>query len=175
MRSLLKRLRPSRRTWLRLARDVTILLVVYAAVSLWQARHLVSGPVPPLTAVATDGHVIDLAGLHGRPVLVMFWGTWCPLCRAELGTLQSLSQDWTVVTVAMDSGDAAHIRAFMRARHLDFTVIPDDDGALARRWGVVAVPAGFVLAPSGQIRFRLIGLTSSWGLRARLWLARSGV
>ncbi|OBS09530.1 protein disulfide oxidoreductase [Acidihalobacter prosperus] len=174
MSAWLRRLRPGRRTWLRLGRDAAILLVVYAAVSLWQTRHLASGSAPALAAHAIDGSPVSLDALHGRPVLVMFWGTWCPICRTELSTLQALSRDWAVVTVAMDSGDAAKIRAFMRERHLDFTVIADPQGAMSRRWGVVAVPAGFVIGPAGQIRFRLVGLTSSWGLRARLWLARGG-
>lgn len=166
--------RPGRRTLLRLARDAAILLAVYAGVSLWQTRHLASGAAPALAAVATDGAAVSLDALHGRPVLVMFWATWCPICRTELGTLQSVSRDWSVVTIALDSGDAAKLRAFMRKHGLNFKVIVDPHGELSRRWGVVAVPAGFVLDPSGRIAFRLVGLTSGWGLRARLWLARAG-
>jgi peroxiredoxin len=165
------RWRPSRRGLLRFGRDALIVALVYAAVFAWKGRDMAEGPAPGLRAMDIAGQSVDLAALRGRPVLVQFWGTWCPICRMELGSLQTLSQDWQVVTVAMQSGQEHEIRAFMREHGLDYTVISDPDGAIARRWGVSAVPAGFVLGPAGTIRFRVVGLTSLWGLRARLWWA----
>lgn len=165
------RWRPTRRGLLRFGRDALIVGLVYAAVFAWKGRDMAHGQAPALRASDLAGQTVDLAALRGRPVLVQFWGTWCPICRMELGSLQALSRNWQVVTVAMQSGKEGEIRAFMRKHDLSYTVISDPDGAIARRWGVSAVPAGFVVGPAGNIRFRVVGLTSLWGLRARLWWA----
>ncbi|APZ44390.1 protein disulfide oxidoreductase [Acidihalobacter ferrooxydans] len=165
------RWKPTRRGVLRLARDALILLLIYVAVLAWKGRNMAGGAAPPLRATDIAGQHVDLAAFRGKPVLVQFWGTWCPICRMELGSLQTLSQHWQIVTVAMQSGSTADIRAFMHKHHLDYTVISDPDGRIAQRWGVSEVPAGFVIGPKGDIRFRVVGLTSLWGLRARLWWA----
>lgn len=164
-----RRWRPTRRGLLRFGRDVLVIGLLYAAVFAWKGRGMAEGPAPALRAVDLAGRSVDLAAMRGRPVLVQFWGTWCPVCRMELESLQALSRDRQVVTVAMQSGEESEIRAFMRKHHLNYTVIADPDGGIARRWGVSAVPAGFVIGPSGRIRFRVVGLTSLWGLRARMW------
>lgn len=59
----------------------------------------------------------------------------------------------------------------MREHELDFPVVNDPDGSIARAWGVHAVPASFILSPDGQIRFVEVGYTTGIGIRLRLWLA----
>jgi len=78
-----------------------------------------------------------------------------------------------VVSVALHSGDAAEIQRYMAAEGLAFTAVPDETGALASQWGVPGVPATFVLDPAGRIAYATPGLSSEWGLRARLWAAKA--
>jgi predicted transcriptional regulator len=49
----------------------------------------------------------------------------------------------------------------------------DEDGAVAAAWGVRGVPTAFVVDGDGQIRYVTTGVTTRWGLRLRLWLARA--
>lgn len=60
---------------------------------------------------------------------------------------------------------------YMQEQGIAFPVLTDRDGALSRAWGVHAVPASFIIAPDGQIRFIEVGFTTGIGLRLRLWLA----
>ena len=53
----------------------------------------------------------------------------------------------------------------------DSEAIADDDSDISEAWGVRVVPAHFVVDPAGNIRFRVVGYTTTWGLRARLWWA----
>ena len=53
--------------------------------------------------------MVDLAALHGKPVLVNFWATWCPPCREEMPSLTRLAQQFDpgsfeVLTVSVDEG-----------------------------------------------------------------------
>jgi peroxiredoxin len=151
--------------------NLLLILVILGGVQWWKARLMASGEAPPLNAVGLDGRTLDLVDLRGQPVLVHFWATWCPVCRLENGTIDAIARDHRVVTVALQSGDTAEIQRYMTAEGLSFQVMQDETGALASQWGVPGVPATFILDPAGRIAFSTPGISSEWGLRARLWAA----
>jgi thiol-disulfide isomerase/thioredoxin len=152
--------------------EALAIIAVVVAVSLWQTRGLPEGPAPDLAGTGIDGKPIDLAEIikaaNGKPVLVAFWATWCPVCKAEDGNLQSISADHPVLTVAMQS---ERIGEHMQERGLTFATIDDPQAALANAWNVRGVPAHFVVDGAGKVRFRVVGYATTWGLRARLWWA----
>jgi alkyl hydroperoxide reductase subunit AhpC len=84
-----------------------------------------------------------------------------------------LQKDWPVLTIAMQSGNASDIKKHMQEESLEWTVIADPKGEIARLYGVRGVPANFVLDAEGNVRFRESGFTTGPGLRARLWMADS--
>ena len=105
-------------------------------------------------------------------MLVHFWASWCRICALGQDAIKAIARDWPVITVAMQSGSAVDVRHHLQQAGLDFPVINDPDGRIARRFGVVAVPASFVVDARNHIAFRERGYTSEAGLRIRLWLAR---
>lgn len=147
-------------------------IIAVVAVSLWQTRGLPDGPAPALAGTAEDGTPLDLADIvkaaGGKPVLVAFWATWCPVCKAEDGNLQSISTDTPVLTVAMQSEQIAQ---HMQSRGLSFATIDDASASLAGAWNVRGVPSHFVIDGTGKVRFRVVGYATTLGLRARLWWA----
>lgn len=171
MLSFLRRL-----SWKKLTREVLIVLAIVAGVSLWQVRGLPEGPAPALAGTLLDGRTVSLEdavrAAGGQPVLVAFWATWCPVCKAEDGNLESIARDHPVLTVAMQSEDATAVAKHMRERGLSFPVINDPDGVLAAGWRLRGVPAHFVVDGQGIIRFRVVGYATELGLRARLWFVR---
>lgn len=152
--------------------EALAIIAVIIAVQLWQARGLPEGPAPVLAGVGIDGRPLDLAEVvrdaNGKPVLVVFWATWCPVCKAEDGNLQSVSTDHPVLSVAMQSENVAK---HMQERQLTFVAVNDPDAALATIWKVRGVPSHFVVDGQGNVRFRVVGYATEWGLRARLWWA----
>ena len=160
-----------KRKWLRWVRDILLVVLAIGAVQWWQKRDLVAGAAPPLAGQLLDGGWVDLQEYRGNPVLVHFWASWCPICRAEEGSIDSIAQDLPVLTVATGSGSEADIRSYLNDNRLAFPVLLDDTGKLARQWGIVGVPTSFVIDPKGQIAFATVGYTTEIGLRLRLWLA----
>ena len=166
--------------WRSHALTLLTLLLVYAGMHLWQTRHLPSGPAPAFSAPAAGpqaGRVLDFEQWRnshpGRAMALHFWADWCPICRAEENSISRLQQNWPVLGVAMQSGDAAHVQAVLHHRSLDWLTVIDPDGALARRYGLSSVPAFIVIDAQGRIRFADVGYTTEAGMRLRLWWAQT--
>ena len=167
---LLTALRDPRRLK-RWAGELMLLVAILTAIALWQNRDLPSGSAPPLAGLRNDGVAVDLASAT-TPTLVVFWATWCPVCRAEAGNIEAVARDWAVLSVAMQSGDAAAITQYLRKEELTTPAVVDEGGDLARSWRVSGVPAHLIVDAAGNIRFRVVGYATEWGLRARLWWAQ---
>lgn len=157
--------------WRRWVLEALVLVAVVLGVHLYQTRDTVNGPAPPLAGTGLNGEALSLKQLHGRTVLVQFWATWCPVCRAQEGSIQAISEDWPVLSVALEDTPVEALRAYMQKEGLDFPVLRDTDGALAARYGVRGTPTAFIVDPAGRIRFTEVGYTTGWGLRLRLWWA----
>ncbi|WP_089725335.1 protein disulfide oxidoreductase [Candidatus Thiosymbion oneisti] len=151
--------------------QLVLILAIFMVLHWWRSEPLASGDAPALTGDLAGGGRFDLDGLQGKPVLVHFWATWCPVCRFGDDTIAAIAEDFNVITVAIQSGGAAEIMGHLSRASLSFPVIPDSDGVLATAWGVSGVPASFVLDGSGRIRFATVGYTTGIGLRGRLWVA----
>ena len=160
-----------KRPWQRWLIDIGLIFVVVFGVHLWQTRNLPVGAAPGLQGKMLSGEKSALQDLRGKPVLVHFWATWCPICRTEEGSIDSLAEDYTVLTVATGSGSAAEISSHLSENKLNFPVMMDEDGMLGMAWGVRGVPSSFIVDAHGQIRYIAVGYTTELGLRVRMWLA----
>ncbi len=147
------------------------LLVAFFSARTFVDRELAGGTAPEIQAFAVDGKAFDLSQFEGKPALIYFWASWCSICKAMRHSIDAIAADYPVMTLALQSGDAAEVKRFMKAQRINIPVVPDPDGAIGRRYGIHGVPAAFVLGPDGSIRFATVGYTSELGLRVRLWLA----
>ena len=152
--------------------NIGLALLILGGVQWWQARPLAKGEAPPLAGLDQTGTWVERRDLRGEPVLVHFWASWCPVCRAMDGFVDAIARDHRVLTVALQSGEAGEILSYLEAADLDFPVVSDPDGAIARRWGVGGVPASFVIDSEGRIASATVGLSTEPGLRLRLWAAK---
>ena len=159
------------RRLLRLSAEIIVFFALLLAVERFMTRDALRGSAPPLEAVTSGGKVVNLAQLKGKPAVVYFWATWCPICKIEKSTLDGLGQDHPMLTVALQSGDMQTVRKYLDKEHLNWAVAADEQGDIARDWGVQGVPTVFVLDSTGAVRFVTRGYTSAWGLQARLWWA----
>ena len=158
-----------------------MVLVLYGGIHAWQTRSVPSGPAPTFTAPAAGPQAasgtIDLASWRaahpGQAVALHFWADWCPVCRTEEHSVSRIIRDWPLLSVAMQSGNAARVQAVLTKRGLDWHTAIDADGQIAKRYGLASVPALVVIDPQGQIRFAEFGYTSEIGMRLRLWWAQN--
>ena len=127
-----------------------------------------SGPAPRVGAEAPDftladinGNKVTLSSLRGKPVMINFWATWCPPCRAEIPEIVKLYNDtggnaggrpYEVLGVATQS-DSATIKAFSQEFNMTFPLLPDTDGRVVSSYHVLPIPTTFFIDRDGIIRY----------------------
>ena len=162
--------------WQRWLIDAALIAAVFAAVQLWQTRHVPAGPAPafagPLAAGGQGSLAAWRAAHPGGPVAVYFWADWCPICKAQQGSISGLAEGWPVLTVAMQSGDPADVAKVLAERGLAWPAVVDEDGAITARYGLAGVPALAVIDADGQLRSVAVGYTTALGMHLRLGWAK---
>lgn len=158
--------------WRKWARDLLILAIILIVMRVWQQRDMPEAQPPALQAITLEGKPYNLPRHPERPLLVHFWASWCPICRVEQDSIAAIARDHPgTLTLAMQSGKPDEVAQYLKQLGVNYPVVNDPDGTIAASWGVHSVPASFIIAPDGSVRFIEIGYTSEIGLRLRLWLA----
>jgi len=107
-----------------------------------------------------------------EPLIVHFWGTWCPICRFEASTIDKLSEKYNVITIAVNSGSDEQLQTYMQENELDYRVINDAQGALAQKFDIDVYPTTLIYNGKGELSFSEVGYITSVGLEARLALIK---
>jgi thiol-disulfide isomerase/thioredoxin len=106
------------------------------------------------------------------PLVLHFWGTWCPICKQEAPNIQTISENYNVLTVAVDSGNDKRLKDWLKSRNLSFSVYNDTTGSLAKKFKIKVFPTTIIFDRSGKIKFIESGYTSTLGLISRIKLAQ---
>lgn len=151
--------------------EISIVIVVLVSIRAWTQRDIISGQVPLLSAKTLTGETINLATQRQQPLLIHFWASWCPVCEFEQNSIQSISSDYPVLSIAMSSGTNDEIMAYMKKSGINFKVVNDIAGTWVNHFGIKGVPVSFIVDNNNNIKFKEVGYTTEWGLRLRLWWA----
>lgn len=118
----------------------------------------------------TNNQKVHFDTFKDAPLLVHFWATWCPTCKVEASNIERISKRYNVLTIAVQSGSNEEINHFMKERDLDYRVINDNNGILAKRFNITAYPTTLIYNSRGELKFTEVGYSTTLGLEARLGL-----
>lgn len=110
---------------------------------------------PGFILAGLDGRPLQLSALHGRPVLLNFWATWCDACRQEMPHIERFYQGnrGRLAVVGVDIGEpAATVSAFVRQYGYTWRFVLDADRKVTTRYEIRYIPTSVWLDGRGAVR-----------------------
>ena len=150
--------------------------LIAGALWIWLSREPVSvssqGPLqapqaglftPDFSLSSIDGIEVSLSDLSEAPIIINFWASWCPPCRAEMPDFQQAyleysDTDLVLVSINSTSQDSLQdVLSFVEINQLTFPILLDTTGTVTRTFNVHSLPTTFFIDRNGIIKKVLIG------------------
>ena len=139
---------------------ILVLLLVFGTTASAQVEEGVDAP--NFTLKNLEGKEVSLSDFRGKHVLVNFWATWCGPCKIEMPSLEALYQrfknkNFVMLAISNDMFGATIVKPFVKANKISFPVLLDQRLKASNAFGVVSLPATFMIDPKGKILGALYG------------------
>ena len=134
----------------------TVILVaftfIFSMTTSYAASEKLSGKAANFTLKSRSGKNIKLSELRGEVVMLNFWASWCPSCRAEMPAYAQWVSNYPhvkVLTVSLDQ-KAANATAFLNENGINIPRLLSDENQ-ARKLGAQALPTTIIIDANGEI------------------------
>ncbi|MDR2159684.1 MAG: TlpA family protein disulfide reductase [Treponema sp.] len=118
-------------------------------------------PIWDFTVTLLDGKDQRLSGYRGKVVFLNFWATWCPPCRAEMPSMETLYQRYRgrdLEFLAVDIQESRdEVADFLKEQNLSFPAGLDSTGQIASLYGIRGIPTTFIIDKEGSIIAAIVG------------------
>ncbi|MEK7270933.1 MAG: redoxin domain-containing protein [Planctomycetota bacterium] len=136
---------------------LSILALGFAAIAAGVSGPQVGDSAPEIDAkeFLNAGGPVTLEGLRGKIVVVEFWATWCPPCRASIPHLNALyerNKEKGVVVIGLSNEPAEKVKPFAAKIGMKYCV--GIGSGTGKKYGVTGIPHAFVVDPAGKIAWR---------------------
>ncbi len=148
-----KRTKRQRQKWLLMGFGIAVAGIV--ALMLIFSSGSAGAPVPDFTATTLSGETVHLTDYKGQVVMLNFWATWCPPCKAEMPTIQAAynhyrKQGFTVLAIN-NREQATQIQPFANALALTFPIILDIGSVLQDTFAIKGYPTSLFISDAGEV------------------------
>lgn len=129
-------------------------------------KGLRTGDTPPdFTLETVDGEKLTLSDFKGKKVILNFWATWCPPCKAEMPHMQKYydkkgkEQNFEIIAVNLTKQEKSKdlVTKFLKNYGITFHVPFDVDGETEKAYKVITYPSTYILNEEGTIEHSIIG------------------
>lgn len=146
-----------------------LLFILSNIISYIRAPELGSSQLPQIEAKLVDGSTFSVG--KEKPLIIHFWAISCPSCKLEAPNIETVSKEYDVLTIAVNSGSDEEVKTYIQENGLSFKVLNDVNGTWATEFNINVYPTTFIYDSKGKLRFTEVGYTTTAGLLARLeWI-----
>ena len=158
-----------------------IKIVVLAIAAVLAAAAALSGqivpnmPAPKFSLKDLSGNAVTLDGLRGKVLVLNFWATWCPPCRAEIPDFVEFynankSKGLEIVGVSVDTNTASGVPSFVRNNKMTYPVAMMTEKILRDYGPIDSIPTTFIIDKAGRVRHTEVGIVAKETLAS--WFAK---
>ena len=110
---------------------------------------------PDFTIHPLNGEEVHLSDYRGQPILLNFWASWCPPCRAEMPAFQKIYTEYAAqgfIVLGVNSQESQSTAAsFAQSYKLTFPILVDDNGVVTHQYRVDSLPTTLFIDRDGYI------------------------
>jgi cytochrome c biogenesis protein CcmG/thiol:disulfide interchange protein DsbE len=122
---------------------------------------------PDFVLPRLDGTTVRLSDYAGKVVLIDFWATWCPPCRAAIPHIVQLQdkygpQGFVAIGMTMDQ-NLDDVKDFLERNPVNYPIVMVDEATRMGFGGVVSIPQTFLVDRKGMVRERYLGYDQKIG------------
>ena len=132
----------------------------------------VGSKAPDFILKDLDGKKVRLSDHEGQIVLLNFWATWCPPCRAEMPSMENLNEkmkgkDFKILAVSIDTSSSERVSDFIERKGYTFDILYDPGQTVARNYLVMGIPTTYIIDKKGIIVEKSVG-AEMWDTEERI-------
>lgn len=137
-------------------------------------------PAPDFTVLDYEGNEVRLSDYFGKPIVLNFWASWCPPCKAEMPHFNKVyletRDDVVFFMLNMTDGQRETIgiaKNYIESNGFDFPVFFDTDSSAAMVYHITSIPTTYFIDSEGYVVTGYSGLIDENTLRRSIDMARS--
>lgn len=115
----------------------------------------VGNRAPDFQLQTLTGENVKLSDFRGSRVMINFWATWCPPCRAEMPDMEKFYQDKDIVVLAVNLTDTENsledVQDFSEEFELTFPILLDTHLEVAALYSIQPLPTSYMVDSNGII------------------------
>jgi peroxiredoxin len=114
---------------------------------------------PDFELKTLDGKNVKLSDFKGKKVILNFWATWCPPCKAEMPEMQKFYEEdhKDIVLLAVNIDPQLDVQKFVDEMSITFPIPLDEDDEVNSVYQVISIPTTYFIDTKGIIREKHIG------------------
>ena len=133
----------------------------------------VGSTAPAWKLHTVEGTEVNSADLAGKVLVVDFWATWCPPCRAEIPGFIELQKKYgkdglVIVGISVDQGGPEVVKKFIAQNKVSYQIVLADGGVVDAFGGVEGIPTTFVIDRAGKIQLKEVGFVETAEFEKRI-------